>query len=344
MAATEPMARIANRDRQFQFVDLGAHYDGVYFYAIALDPFATGQEHLLIDRAAYRYGHPGYGWLAGLLSLRRPDFIPLALLVLSLVGLFVGGVAASLLSTELDGPAWAGLAVALNPGLIYAITVDTSEAVGAALLMSALLAWARRRHVLASLLLIALSFAKEPLVLVPVGLALWETLETARHKDAQHYVRRMLAVLPGPTLYVTWALYLSSRFGTWPFQQGQDVLSVPLTGWLDTLSRAAGMATSSFESAQLGQAAVPLLAVMLAALALGVVRALRFRSLLDPVFLLLAGLALSVGWLALLYPKDLIRTLAFPLLVFTIALMCGRSKQRLASLPLPTNRERHPTG
>ncbi|NQW73283.1 MAG: hypothetical protein HQ453_11170, partial [Actinobacteria bacterium] len=39
--------------------DLGGgqeHYDGLYYYAIALDPFALGQTHELIDMPGYRYG------------------------------------------------------------------------------------------------------------------------------------------------------------------------------------------------------------------------------------------------------------------------------------------------
>src|SRR5687768_4419441 len=55
----EPMVEIANEaDPNFEFV-LNGHYDGVYAYAIAIDPVATGRAHTLIDYPAYRYGRVG---------------------------------------------------------------------------------------------------------------------------------------------------------------------------------------------------------------------------------------------------------------------------------------------
>ena len=81
MSSSEPMAAIAREtDPQFYFVQPEDHYDGSYFYAIARDPFATGPEHKLIDQAAYRYSHGGYGLLAWLVSFGRLSMIPTVLL------------------------------------------------------------------------------------------------------------------------------------------------------------------------------------------------------------------------------------------------------------------------
>src|ERR1051326_2468641 len=77
MSASEPMAAVARRtDPSFRFVDPQAHYDGVYFYAMARDPLARGPEHLLLDRPAYRYGHIGYAWLVWLASFGRASAVP----------------------------------------------------------------------------------------------------------------------------------------------------------------------------------------------------------------------------------------------------------------------------
>src|SRR6266571_2868619 len=61
MSDVEPMAKLAREaDPSFSFVNPAAHYDGVYFYAIARDPIARSEAHKLIDLAAYRYSHPLY--------------------------------------------------------------------------------------------------------------------------------------------------------------------------------------------------------------------------------------------------------------------------------------------
>ncbi|MFN8623024.1 MAG: hypothetical protein U0869_19990 [Chloroflexota bacterium] len=45
MDATEPMARFARAaDPSFRFQAPDSHYDGVYFYAVAMDPLALGEQ------------------------------------------------------------------------------------------------------------------------------------------------------------------------------------------------------------------------------------------------------------------------------------------------------------
>src|SRR5215210_2591898 len=136
MSATEPIARLArDADSGFHFVPPGAHYDGVYFYAIARDPFARGDAHTLIDGSAYRYGHAGYGWLAGIVSLGRAELVPSALLAINLVAVAVAAFAASALARDYGWSPWGGVVVAVNPGTIFAATVDTSEALGVAMVI-----------------------------------------------------------------------------------------------------------------------------------------------------------------------------------------------------------------
>ena len=66
MSANEPIAQLV--PPPLSVVGRGAHYDGVYYYAVARDPLARGQAHELVDSASYRYVHPGYGWLAWIAS------------------------------------------------------------------------------------------------------------------------------------------------------------------------------------------------------------------------------------------------------------------------------------
>ena len=332
MSATEPLAPLARAtDPNFAFVDPSAHYDGVYFYAIARDPFATGEEHRLIDAAAYRYGHAGYGWLAGALSLGRASFVPFALPLLSLAGMGVAAAAASSIASKLGWTGWAGLFVALHPGLIYAVTVDTSEPVGAAILALALLAWLRGKWKLAIPLLAGLCLVKEWFVLVPAGLGLWETVQWLRGRRSKDLLQRLVWLALSPGAFVLWYLYLRARFGRWPFADFPDprgLLQLPLSGWIETLELGARMANGAGDGAQLGQVSVPLLITMGALIFFAMVRALRFKTPIDAVYLMFLPFVFTFRWWGLLYPKDLLRELAIPLALVPAVAIAPRLVER----------------
>ena len=314
MSAGEPLGAIAVRaDPDFRFVAPTAHYDGVYFYAIARDPLAR-ERHPLIDRPGYRYGHPGYGWLAWLLSLGRTAAIPAALLTIGLASVAVAAFAASLIATDHGWSPWGGLvAVAFNPGVVYSITADTSEPLALALTLLALLAWARRRLVLAGIALVAACLTKEPLVLVPVGLALWEVVEALRGRRAPDLFRRLAVLAAGPLAFGLWYGYLRAVFGHFPSTEARDLTSSPVHGWLEAFRMAARFASGDFNAAQIGAVAVPLLAVVGGLILLALVLSFRVRTEIDPVYLLLALVAFSLSWWGVLFPKDLIREVTLPL-------------------------------
>ncbi len=313
----EPMTQIVGQP--FSFVGDDAHYDGVYYYAIARDPLARGEAHLLIDRASYHYGHPGYGWLGWVVSGGgQPRAVPYALLVVSLLGLAVAGAGASVLARDLGLSPWWGLSVALNPGLLFAVTVDTSETVGIALALLAVLAWTRERWLWAGIAIAAGCFTKEPLLFVPAGLFAWESFWLAAGRRPSDPVARLSALAVGPALYIGWLEYCGYEFGVLPSSQINQ-LAFPPSGWLDTLHRAAAMTQTG--EAQIGMMTTALLVAVGGLLALGLVRAVRMQGPLDPVFILLAVLTFSTNWTVLLAPKDLIRTIALQvgLLPFVVA-------------------------
>jgi hypothetical protein len=308
----EPMAALVSPS--FPFAQDGAHYDGVYFYAIARDPLATGRPHQLIDRAAYRYGHPGYGWLVWAASGGgRPGAVPLALVIVGLLAFAVGTFAAAYLARDVGISPWWALAVALNPGLLFAVGTDCAEAVEVAFAILAILAWTRGRWLLAGATIAAGCLTKEPLLLLPVALA--------AHEGYRYVVTRQLpadmraragALLAGPVIYAGWALYARSVFGALP-SSGSHELAFPLSGWRQTL-HLAGQFIDSGDS-QVGYLAVPLLIAFGALLVVGVVNAVRGRTPLSFFFIALAALIFSTNWLVLLFPKDLVRVAALPLVL-----------------------------
>jgi hypothetical protein len=315
MSAQDPIASYAAQsDPGFALGSPGEHYDGVYFYAIARDPLARGVAHGLIDRPAYRYGHAGYGWLAWAISGGRARDVPLALLTINLIAVALAAFGASALACAYGWSAWGGLVVAFNPGVIYAATIDTSEVLGIAVLVWALLSWTRGRWVQAAVALTALCLVKEAFLAVPVGLAAWELVELARGRGAADLGRRLALLAIGPVVYSGWYLYLREQFGHFPYTEARDLTTWPFRGWWDAFSMASRYGTQGQDPfPQIGQAAVPLLAALGGVLLFALVLSLRLRTRLDPVFALLAAVAFSLSWWGVLYPKDLIRELTVPL-------------------------------
>jgi hypothetical protein len=310
---TLPVADLARHDDpDFRLRRDSGFYDGAYFYAVARDPLATGNAHTLIDEAPYRYGHPAYGWVAWLASGGgRPAAVPAALLAVGLVAILVAGLGASVLAVSLGWTAWGGLAVALNPGLVFAVNVDTTEPLGAALLVFGLLAYRRERRALAFALFAALCFVKEPLVLVPIGIAAWDV-----------WRRRRPPILAASVLPVAaWWLYLRIHLGAFPFGQGTQRLTAPFLGWARALSAAAAQSWNpGIDTAQLGQAAVPLILVLGLLILVGATRALRLRDAVDVALVVLAALYACGSTNAFQYPKDLIREPALVLLLVPFVL------------------------
>lgn len=299
-------------DPGFRLRHNSGFYDGAYFYAIARDPLATGEAHRLLNEAPYYWGHPAYGWLAWLASGGgRPGAVPDALLAVGLLAIAVAGAAASVLARLLDWSPWGGLVVALNPGLVFAVYSDTSESLGAALLLLGLAAYVRGRARWALALFAALCFVKEPLVLVPLAIAAWELWRTRRPPLV------VAAVVPA----ALWWIYLRIHLGAFPFGQGSERLTLPLRGWERALLDAASQSWNpGVDTAQLGEAAVALIIVVGVAILVTSIYALRLRSVVAPAFLAIALLYACITPNGVQYPKDLIRELALVLVLLPFVL------------------------
>lgn len=314
-------------DRAFRLVSPAEHYDGVYYYAIARDPFARGHAHTLIDGAPYRYGHPLHGWLADVLSGGRPVVVPWALLLLSLVGAGLAAWAASRLSALLGGPPWAGLLVAFSPGLLYAATVSTTETFGAALVLCALLAWQRGRWAVAGLLLAMCCLDKEPYIALPVGLAVWELVRArGSHWKVVDLRAKLFALAVGPSLLLVWLSYVHERFGSWAAGGAPGNVGRPIAGWLETFGLGKQLSTGSFDQSQIGAMTAPVLVALAALLVAAAVVAVRMRSVIAGPFLLLAAVTSCDGWRTLLYPHEMMRIPAVVTLVAALVLLTARSR------------------
>ena len=337
MSEADPISALALRaDPDFSFVPTTSHYDGTYFYAVARDPFARGDEHTLIDRGSYRYGHPFYGQLAGLFSVGNPSAVPLCLLFVSIVAMGVGAAGLSLLAAGWGRSPWLGLAVAFSPGLLYAVTADTAEPLVVALLALSLLAWRARRFAWAALAFVLLALTKEPMSLVPVGVFAYEavgvwrrdrTLVPAGWADVAWRWRvttAVTALAAGPVVLFGWLAYVDKVFGRWPLSDSDDLIGGPFGGINDTARQAGRLVGNEFAYAQVGAATLPVVIALFALFAAAIVCALRFRTIADGVFLATAPLMFLLGPKDLLYPKDILRITVVPVLLLPFVLLAVR--------------------
>lgn len=324
-APQDPLVAVAQQlEPDLAFVPAG-HYDGVYYYAIAIDPLARGEASDLIDLAAHRYGHPGYGWVTWLVSLGNPRWVPHALLLVGLAGFAAAAYFASRLSTHLGLTPWGGLAIALNPGLVFAVTTNTSEAITAGLLTVALLLWLRDRWIAGGVLLAILCFFKFQMTLVPLALIGWELIEFLRKRTNLQMIEKRIALLAaGPVLFVLWLVYVAQRFSELATSGAPEFLSLPFVGFLDTLRQLSPVGAMDPTQVQLASAQLPILVCLLALFVVGLARASHIDHPLDTVFLLQGGFVLLLNWWNLFYPKDMLRSLAIPVSLLIVVLALRR--------------------
>lgn len=317
LSSSEPLAPVAQAtDPHFVLVHPVEHYDGVYYYAIARDPFMSGREHTLIDQPAYRYGHPFYGWLAKVVALGRDSAVPDAMFLLSLVAAGIAGYALSRLSWGFGRSPWVGLLVACSPGLLYAVSVSTTEMVSAALLLLVMLAWTRERIVAAGLLLVALCLTKETYVVVPAGLLLWEAVQRWRGSAWPDRVWwRAGALAAGPAALLGWESIVHARLGSWPGTGTPGNVAAPVTGWWHTFSFAHLLSNGSYDQSEMGAIVGPVLIGLAVVLLAAAASAVRMRTPLDGVLLGLVVVMSTLNYLTLAYPHELVRNPSVALLV-----------------------------
>jgi hypothetical protein len=300
---TELGAAARALDPGFHTIHPGA-YDGQFYWAAAIDPVASGRLHRIVDKPSYRYGHPLYGWLGWLFSAGRARAVPAALAAIGLVSLFAGAAAAAALGLRRGRNGWDGLFVALNVGLISSAAHDLAEPLAAALLLGAVLAYVREQRAAAWVGLALLPLAKEPLLLMLVGVVVWELTQRRRRVAALFATAAIPAFL--------WWTYARIHLGAW-FTSGDSALAAPLAGWRHALA-------GEHPGAARG-AAVAILVALLVVFALAALRALRKRGPVELAYLGLAAIAVCLAPNATAAFTTALRNTAFLLVLVPLVIV-----------------------
>lgn len=311
-AATGMGAAAKRVDPRFRTVHVGA-YDGQFYWGIAVEPFPSGRLFRSFDKASYRYGHPLYGWLGWLVSGGQSRAAAAALVVVSLGSLFGGAFLASILGRARGGSGWEGLFIALNPGLIGAAAHDLTEPLAAFLVVSVFMALSRGRLLVAWLLLAMLPLAKEPLLLVVLGVVLYEGF----HRRTVRAVCLAAAVIPA----ICWWTYLRIHLGEW-FLSGGSALGAPFAGW------DAALFEGKLRPSPVGNAvAIAALVVVLALFVFVAVCSLRVLGALELAYLFLVIVACCLAANATVAFSTALRNTSLLLVLVPFVLIDVRSKR-----------------
>lgn len=203
--------------------------DGQAFAALAQDPLLQRPEVFRqgAAEAAYRAQRPLFGWLGWALSGGQAGLVPMALLVLSVVG-FVSlamAVGAELLHRG-GSPMWALVAV-LSPGALVTLDWSGPDAMAAAAAVGAVGCWMRGRQGDAIVLLVAAALLRETTLIVPVALSVHAlALGEAR-------VRDVIGLAIPFVVFVGWVGVVWVRLGALPTDAGQGRLGTPFAGLAD---------------------------------------------------------------------------------------------------------------
>ena len=152
----------------------GLGHDGQQFYVIARAPMHPDEVSEQLDRPRYRYQRPLFpalGWL--LHPSGGGSGLVAALFVVGVVALLAAGIGAGTLSSALGGGTWPALLVPLLPGSYAALRLTLADTLALGLALLALLWAERRRAGPAAVCAVLAVLAKESILVVLVGHAVF---------------------------------------------------------------------------------------------------------------------------------------------------------------------------
>ena len=206
-------------------------HDGKFFFVQSNDPWIFNPEEnaSILDRPIYRSQRMLYPVMAGAAGLFSADVIVWSLLVVNIVFIGLGSLAVGLIARKHGVTQWAGLAFALNVGLLTEVFIDGAGVVAFALACIGAWALEEDRPLLASVVLATAALTREVMVIFVGFIVLFWLIRR----------RKIPWSLGLPTLaaVVLWALYVRIRIEIpGGVDQVKEITLVPFSGIIEALT------------------------------------------------------------------------------------------------------------
>ncbi|MDX6571380.1 MAG: hypothetical protein QOC86_536, partial [Gaiellales bacterium] len=197
----------------------GLGLDGQQFYVVARNPFHPREVAPLLDRPRYRLQRPLLPWLAWILHPGGGgEGLVWAFVLVNVLAIVGGSMATGALAVQLGGKPWLAAAFALTPGAWFSLRASVADALALALAIAALALAHRGRNRAAVAAASAAVFAKEVIIVVLVGWAMWRRTRATW----------LLVAIPAAMAAAWWAT-LRALLPSDSESVGE--LVAPLTGW-----------------------------------------------------------------------------------------------------------------
>jgi hypothetical protein len=271
--------------------------DSQFFYRLALDPAnlhptAFG---ITIDRP-YRYTRIGYPVLAWLVSLGQHQAVPVALVAINIAGIACLGVLGGMFARQAGRHALCGLLMPAYFGLVISLTRDFAEPLADACLLAGMLAYRRRRFVLAAAAFTYGGLTRETVLVVPAAIAMTRVLQIARRRARP--ANEDLAWAVPMAVYGTWQIVVLAVTGALPIRSNASyALDVPFVPAIQAVLTALRYATADPQlEAWLMELAVLLVLAVVALLSLRTTSAPLHERLAFVIYLAGMSVVTSATW------------------------------------------------
>jgi hypothetical protein len=172
--AKGPSAAVFHHDFPDLKLPTGIGADGQMFYALAREPMHLRDAAHQLDRPRYRAQRiliPVLVW--ALHPSGGGKGLVVALVLVNIIGLFIGALATGALSSTLGGSPLLALFFPVLPGALMCLNLATPDAFALALALAAAAFDLRERRRTAIVVAVAAVLAKESLLVLIVGYAIW---------------------------------------------------------------------------------------------------------------------------------------------------------------------------
>jgi hypothetical protein len=206
-------------------------HDGKYFFVQANDPLLVEPDEnaSILDRPAYRSQRMLYPLIAGAGGLASPEVITWSLVLVNAVFLGLGSWAVARIAEKHGVTPWAGLAFALNIGLLSEMFIDGAGIVSFALACLGALALEEDRDWLAALLFAGAALTREVMLVFVAFIALFWLIR-------KRSIPWLLGI-PSVLAVGAWALYVQTRVDIpTDAPQIKEITLIPFSGLLEALT------------------------------------------------------------------------------------------------------------